>query len=448
MVHGPLLGKILLFSLPLIAQSWLQVLFNAADVIVVGRFVGPTALAAVGCTASLVNLILNVFMGLSVGANVVVARYLGAKNDVAIEQSVHTTIGLSVLSGIILTVIGFFGSPVFLIWMSTPAEVLPQATLYLRVYFLGIISSMLYNFGAAILRAIGDTQRPLIFLLISGVLNVILNVIFVTVIRLDVAGVALATIISQTLAAYLVLRCLTREKSSIRLNFKKIQINVERTKEIVKIGMPAGVQGMLFSFSNTVIQSSINGFGAVVVAGNSAASNVEGFVWNAMNAFHQASTSFTSQNYGAGEMKRINIIAVQCQLCAIVISLISSMAFLWGGPFIMSLYSPEADVIAAGMVRLKIIMSTYYLCGMMDVMVGSLRGIGYSIIPMIMSLLGACGLRLLFIFTLFRLPYFHTTDWLYYMYPISWAVTFVAQFVTFLICKRKVDRQYSMVSAV
>ncbi len=447
MVHGPLLGKILLFSLPLIAQSWLQVLFNAADIIVVGRFVGPTALAAVGCTASLVNLILNVFMGLSVGANVVVARYLGAKNDAAIEQAVHTTIGLAIGSGMVLTVIGYFGSPVFLTWMATPPEVLPQAALYLRVYFLGIISSMLYNFGAAILRAVGDTQRPLFFLLISGVVNVILNVILVTVVRLDVAGVALATIVSQTLAAYLVLRCLAREKSSIRLVFRKIHINLERTREIVQIGMPAGVQGMLFSFSNTVIQSSINGFGAVVVAGNSAACNVEGFVWNAMNAFHQASTSFTSQNYGAGELKRINTIAIECQLCAIVAGFLGGMAFLWGGPFVMYLYSPEPEVIAAGMVRLKIIMSTYYLCGMMDVMVGSLRGIGYSIIPMIMSLLGACGLRLLFIFTLFRFELFHTPQWLYYMYPISWAVTFVAQLITFLICKRKVDRSHHLAAA-
>ncbi|MBQ4496142.1 MAG: MATE family efflux transporter [Spirochaetaceae bacterium] len=442
MLNGPILSRMLRFTVPLMCSSILQILFNAADIVVVGRFAGPTALAAVGSNSALINLVTNLFIGLSIGANVVVARYFGAKDDANISESVHTSIMLGIVSGIILTVAGLIGARFFLRLMLSPEDVLPKATIYLRIYFLGMVPMMVYNFGSAILRAVGDTKRPLYYLLFAGVLNVILNLLFVLVFRLEVAGVALATIISQTVSALLIVSCLCKEKGSIKLNFKKLKIEGHKFRQIVKVGLPAGFQGCIFALSNTVIQSSVNSFGSIVMAGNAAANNVEGIVYFAMNAFYQAAISFSSQNAGAGNYKRIKRIVLTAQGCVIVAGAAAGSLLLYFGPSVMRLFSADADVIKAGMVRLSIILSTYFLCGMMDVMVGGLRGIGYSVTPMIVSLIGACGLRLVWISTVFQIPKFHMPATVYLSYPASWLVTFCVHVICFVIFYRRVLRQH------
>ncbi|MDD6485686.1 MAG: MATE family efflux transporter [Spirochaetales bacterium] len=442
MLNGPILSRMLRFTVPLMCSSILQILFNAADIVVVGRFAGPTALAAVGSNSALINLVTNLFIGLSIGANVVVARYFGAKDDANISESVHTSIMLGIVSGIILTVAGLIGARFFLRLMLSPEDVLPKATIYLRIYFLGMVPMMVYNFGSAILRAVGDTKRPLYYLLFAGVLNVILNLLFVLVFRLEVAGVALATIISQTVSALLIVSCLCKEKGCIKLNFKKLKIEGHKFRQIVKVGLPAGFQGCIFALSNTVIQSSVNSFGSIVMAGNAAASNVEGIVYFAMNAFYQAAISFSSQNAGAGNYKRIKRIVLTAQGCVIVAGAAAGFLLLYFGPSVMRLFSADADVIKAGMVRLSIILSTYFLCGMMDVMVGGLRGIGYSVTPMVVSLIGACGLRLVWISTVFQIPKFHMPATVYLSYPASWLVTFCVHVICFVIFYRRVLRQH------
>ena len=395
MTEGPVLTKILMFSIPLMFSSVLQILFNAADIVVVGKFVGDTALAAVGSNSALINLVTNLFIGLSIGANVIVARYFGGKQDENTSIAVHTSIALGFISGIILTLIGIIGAPFFLRIMLTPEDVLPQAVLYLRILFAGITSMMLYNFGSAVLRAVGDTKRPLYFLLLAGIINVILNLFFVIVLKMSVAGVALATILSQALSCVLVLWCLTKEDSAIKLNFRKIRINKIKFIQILKIGLPAGFQGVVFALSNTVIQSSVNSFGSVVMAGSAAAQNIEGIVYFAMNSFYQASISFTSQCYGAKKFARINRVLAMSLLCVVAAGLICGHGLLFSGYRILGIFSSNSQVIVAGMNRLSVILSTYFLCGIMDVLVGALRGIGYSVLPMVVSLVGSCLLRLL-----------------------------------------------------
>ena len=442
MLNGPILSRMLKFTVPLMCSSILQILFNAADIVVVGRFAGPTALAAVGSNSALINLVTNLFIGLSIGANVVVARYFGAKDDNNISESVHTSIMLGIVSGIILTVAGVVGARLFLRLMLSPEDVLPKATVYLRIYFLGMIPMMVYNFGSAILRAVGDTKRPLYYLLFAGVLNVVLNLLFVLVFHMEVAGVALATIISQAVSALLIVSCLCKEKGPIKLNFKKLRIEGHKFRQIVKIGLPAGFQGCIFALSNTVIQSSVNSFGSIVMAGNAAATNVEGIVYFAMNSFYQAAISFSSQNAGAGNYKRIKRIVLTAQGCVIVAGAATGFGLLYCGPSVMRLFSSDAAVIKAGMVRLSVILSTYFLCGMMDVMVGGLRGIGYSVTPMIVSLIGACGLRLVWLSTVFQIPRFHTPRTVYLSYPASWLVTFCVHVICFVIFYRRVLKQH------
>ena len=437
MCSGSILGKLLLFALPLMCSSILQLLFNAADIIVVGNYAGDNSLAAVGSTSSLVNLLTNFFLGLSVGANVLVARYYGAKHDKEVSQTVHTTMLLSVYSGILLTFIGCLGAKRILIWMQTPEDVLPLATLYLRIYFAGMTATMLYNFGSAILRAVGDTKRPLFYLTIAGVINVILNLFFVIVCRLDVAGVAIATVVSQCISALLIVRCLMKTENSIHMELSLLHIDKDKFKKILQIGLPASFQGMVFSFSNVIIQSSVNSFGAIVVAGNSAAANIEGFVYVAMNAFHQAAISFTGQNIGAAKYERVNRILYIAEGCVLVVGLLLGNLAVLFGRSLLALYTNSTAVVEAGMVRMRIICSVYALCGMMDVAVGSLRGMGYAIMPMIVSLIGACGLRLLWIFTFFRMETFHTQASLYLTYPVSWLITFLAHMVCFVIVRRK-----------
>jgi len=437
MCNGPLLGKILIFALPLMCSSVLQLLFNAADIIVVGRFAGDNALAAVGSTSSLINLLTNFFIGLSIGANVMVARFYGGKRYKDLTRTVHTAMLLSVYSGILLTVIGCVMAKQILIWMDTPADILPLATIYLRTYFLGMTACMIYNFGSAILRAVGDTKRPLYYLTAAGIINVVLNLIFVVYFHMSAAGVGLATAISQCVSAALIVRCMMKSESEIRLDLKALKLHKDIIWSIVKIGLPASLQGMLFSFSNVIIQSSVNSFGPIVVAGNSAASNLEGFVYVAMNAFYQAAISFTGQNLGAGRFERINKILYVSQGLVIIVGLILGNLEVFFGPTLLKLYTTSDLVVEAGMKRLVVISRLYALCGMMDVMVGSLRGLGYSIQPMIVSLIGACGLRLFWIFTFFRMERFHSVDSLYLTYPVSWTITFLAHVVCFIIIRRR-----------
>lgn len=442
MCNGPILKKMLIFALPLMLSSILQLLFNAADIVVVGRFAGDDSLAAVGSTSSLINLLTNLFIGLSVGANVLVARYFGAKKEEELKKTVHTAMTLSLIGGALLTVIGIVGAPLILEWMQSPPEVINLSIIYLRVYFAGITATMIYNFGSSILRAIGDTKRPLYYLSIAGVVNVVLNLVFVIVFHWGVFGVGIATVISQVISAALVLRCLLREQGGIRLDLKCLGVNKGKLLQIMQIGLPAGFQGMLFSLSNVVIQSSVNSFGATIVAGNSAAQNIEGFVYVGMNAFYQAAISFMGQNVGAGKYSRVNKILFAAETCVIVIGFgLSMIVRLFAEP-LLSLYTDSPAVVEAGTVRLGIICATYFLCGMMDVMVGALRGLGYSIAPMIVSLLGACAFRLLWIATVFQIDRFHTIETVYTSYPISWTLTFLAHVVTFLIVRNRLKKRW------
>jgi len=440
MCNGPIISKMLMFAIPLMLSNILQLLFNAADVIVVGKFAGEDALAAVGSTGSLVNLFVNFFMGLSVGANVLVGRFLGAKQEQKVKETVHTSIMTSLICGVFLLVFGIIFSPIVLKWMDSPPEVLPLAVLYLRIYFLGIPALMLYNFGAAILRAMGDTKRPLSYLTLSGILNVCLNLLTVVGFKWSVAGVAIATICSQYVSAILILRCLMKEQSVIRVELKHLKIHWDKLRKILQVGIPTGLQSVMFALSNVLIQSSVNSFGATVVAGGAAAGNIEGFAYTAMNAFYQANLSFTSQNYGAGKYKRIDKILVRGVICAACVGILTGGACYLFGPQLLSLYTDSAEVIAAGMVKLSIVALPYFLCGIMESIVGSLRGMGYTVFPMLVTLAGSCLLRIVWLQTVFRIEQFHTIETIYIIYPISWIVTEIAHLITFLVVRKKVYR--------
>ena len=439
MCRGPILKKMLIYAIPLMCSSILQLMFNAVDIVVVGKFAGDNSLAAVGSNTSIIGLITNLFVGLSVAANVLVARFYGAKDEKALEQTVHTSMLLSLFSGIILSIIGVAGAKWILVLMQTPEDVLPLATLYLRIYFLGMAATMIYNFGSAILRGVGDTKRPLYFLFGAGIVNVILNLLFVIVFHMDVAGVAIATVISQCISAFLIVRCLMKENSGLRLKLSKLRINKNKLLLIFKIGLPAGFQGILFSLSNVVIQSSINSFGSVVMAGNAAAQNLENFVYFAMNAFHQATVTFTSQNYGALNYKRINRTVILGETCVAIVGIVLGNLLVLCGGGLLGIYTSSPEVISAGIDRLNIVSRTYALCGMMDVMVGALRGIGYSVIPMIVSLVGACGLRLVWIAALFGIEQYHNVTTVYLSYPVSWLLTFMIHTLCFVLLKRHLE---------
>lgn len=441
MCHGPLLGKILVFYIPLMLSGILQLLFNAADIIVVGQFAGNESLAAVGSTGALINLIINLFIGLSVGANVLVARYYGANQQTELKEMVQTAIATSVISGILLVVVGFFVAKPALTLMGTPDDVIGQSVLYMRIYFAGMPFMMAYNFGAAVLRAVGDTKRPLYYLLIAGIVNVILNLIFVIYFSMHVAGVATATVISQAISAVLVIRCLLKTDSVYKLELKGIRISMDKLGKMFKIGLPAGVQGALFSISNVLIQSSVNSFGSVAMAGNTAGSNIEGFVYTSMNAFYQSAISFCGQNYGAKEYKRVGKALFICEVLVILVGLLlGNGAYLAGGT-LLKLYSSDPEVISYGILRMRYISVIYFLCGMMDVMVGGLRGIGYSIMPMLVSLTGACLFRIVWIYTVFQEV--RTLPCLYISYPISWILTFSVHLICFLIVYKKLFRKSS-----
>lgn len=435
MCSGPLLSKIVLFAIPLMLSGILQLLFNAADIVVVGRFAGSASLAAVGSTSSLINLLVNLFIGLSIGANVLVARFFGAKLLRDLEETVHTAILLAVIGGIFLAVLGIFLAAPLLTLMGTPDDVLPLSVLYMRIYFLGMPAILLYNFGSAILRAVGDTRRPLYFLLFAGVVNVVLNLIFVIAFHMGVAGVALATAISQCVSAFLIVRCLVHSEGPYRIRKECLRMNARKVIAIAKIGLPAGLQGMVFSISNVLIQSNVNSFGAIVMAGNTAASNIEGFVYTAMNALYQTALSFTGQNYGVGNWKRITKILVYCLGLVTVVGLIFGGGAVLLGQQLLGIYSSDPQVISYGLLRLEIICAPYFLCGLMDVMVGGLRGLGYSVIPMLVSLTGACALRIVWIYTVFAAD--PRLEVLYFSYPVTWMVTFLAHLICYIYIRRK-----------
>ena len=431
MCSGPLFSKILLFTLPLMLSGILQLLFNAADMIVVGRWVGSDALAAVGSNGPLINLLVNVFLGLSVGANVMVARFYGAGQKRELSEMVHTALLTAFICGVFLIFLGISVAPAALKAMGSPDEVLPQSVLYLRIYFFSMPAMMLYNFGSAILRAVGDTRRPLYYLSAAGVVNVVLNLVFVLVFSMGVAGVALATTVSQIISAGLVLRCLMNTQEDYRLDLKSLRIVKSKLFAMARVGIPAGLQGAVFSISNILIQSSINSFGADAMAANSAASNLEGFVYTSMNTLQQTAVSFVSQNYGARQYKRIGIISLQCIGLVTAIGLIMGNGMYLAGGFLLRLYSEEEVVIAMGLRRMAFVSCFYFLCGIMDTLVGCIRGIGYSVLPMLVSLSGACLFRIIWIYTVFQSD--RSLDTLYLSYPISWVLTVLVHLFCFLI---------------
>ncbi len=421
MVNGSLLKNIWIFSVPLMLTNLLQMLFNAADTIVVGRFAGQQALAAVGATGSLCFLLIALFNGLSVGSNVLIARYMGAGDYDKIEKSVHTSMTMAMISGIFLTIAGFFVSRPMLRMMSTPEDIIDMSELYMRLYFVGTFFMLIYNFGAAILRSKGDTKRPLFFLAISGAINVILNVIFVVPMKMGVAGVALSTVISQVVAAVLVLLTLSKEVDATRLDPKKLGIDLPMAWTIIKIGVPAGIQGMVFSLSNVVVQSSINSFGSIHVAANSAANNVENFVYIGMGAFAQSCITFTSQNIGAKRYDRVKKVFDLSMILTVASAAIVGFAAWFFGEFFLGFYTTDPQVIEVGMVRLFWVTMFLFLNGVLDVFVDSVRGMGYSTVPTILMVVGICGVRLTWLWTVF--PAHRSLEVIYMCFPLSWTIT-------------------------
>ena len=442
MLSGPLLPNIILYTIPIILTSLLQLLFNAADLVIVGRFCGSVSVAAVGATGAITNLMVNFFVGLSVGAGVTVAHALGSRENSVVHNTVHTALPTALVSGVFLTVVGVSFSGTFLHWMGTPDTVLPLSSLYMKIYFAGITFTMVYNFCAAILRAAGDTKSPLIFLSFAGVVNVVLNVIFVTVFHMNVAGVALATTIAQGISAVLTVRALMKRTDACRLELKKMRFHKIQLAKMIRIGLPAGIQSSLFSISNVLIQSSINSFGDVFMSGNAASGNIEGFIYVSLNAFHQTAVNFMGQNAGARQYKRVSQTLWICLGCVAAVGLaLGGLAYVFG-PSLLSLYITDSqEAISYGMLRLSIICMTYWICGLMDVSTGALRGIGESFIPMVISVLGVCGIRIGWIYTIFQIPRFHTPQSLYISYPISWGITFLCQVIAFLLVYRKQKRE-------
>lgn len=436
MCNGPLLKKIILFAIPLMLSGVLQLLFNAADVIVVGRFTGNEALAAVGSTSSLINLLINLFVGVSVGANVLLGKHIGARDEENASKTVHTAVTFALVVGIAMIFVGFFLSRPLLELMGTPEDVINLSVLYMRIYFVGMPAFMFYNFGAALLRAVGDTKRPLYFLTLAGIINVIFNLIFVIVFHMGVAGVALATIISEGISAFLVFLCLKGADGVLHLDHRSLSFHKDVAIQMMKIGLPAGLQGCIFSVSNVLIQSSVNSFGSIAMAGNTASANLEGFVYNAMNSLYQTSLSFTSQNMGAKKYKRVDKILIECLVIVMIVGIVMGGGAYLIGTSLLSIYSSDPQVISYGLLRMSLICVPYFLCGMMDVFVGSLRGMGYSVMPMLVSLTGACLFRIVWIFTIFAMN--RSLFVLYFSYPVSWALTATAHLICYMIVRKKV----------
>ena len=421
MTHGPLLGKLIIFTIPIILSGVLQLLFNAADVIVVGRFAGEASLAAVGSTGSLINLMTNLFIGMSVGANVCAAQFYGGGQYKDVKKTVHTSTAFSIICGVVLIFIGLFLARPILEIMGSPEDVIGLAALYVRIYFLAMPAVMLYNFLAAILRAAGDTTHPLMFLTVAGVVNVILNLILVVFFNMGVAGVAIATVTSNYISCGMLVVFFTKQEDALKLEFSKIKVDKKILNRIIRIGLPAGIQGTVFSLSNVVIQSAINSFGTAVIAGSSAAASIEGFVYVSMNSVSQTCVTFVGQNYGAADEKRVKRVIIECLGIVTVVGLIlGNLAYYFASP-LLGIYTDSSAAVAAGTLRLFWVCCPYFLCGIMDTLTGGLRGLGRSTVPMIVSLIGACATRLVWIATYFQLH--KTEDVLFFSYPGSWLLT-------------------------
>ena len=438
MCNGTIMDKLISFSLPLMLSGILQLMFNAVDIIVVGRFSGSVALAAVGSTTALINVFTNLFIGISLGANVLAARFFAAGKDKEMSETVHTAITLAVVSGVIMAFIGLFFSRGALELMDTPEDVIGQSAMYMKIYFLGMPFFMLYNYGAAILRAVGDTKRPLIFLIISGIVNAGLNMILVIIFHLDVAGVAIATVISQMISCALVLRCLYMSQTSYQLHFSKLKINTAYLKQIFQVGIPAGIQSTVINFSNALLQSSVNSFGSVAMAGYTAANNIFGFLYVSVNSVTQACMSFTSQNYGVRKFKRMDKVLIDCIMISMVTSLTLGCGAYFFGPEILKIYTRDSQVIQCGMEILAYTTVPYFLCGIMDLFPGALRGMGHSGVPMILSVIGTVGTRIVWIFGIF--PHHRSLSVLFISYPASWILTIVMQVICFCFVRKKVHK--------
>ena len=440
MCNGSVMDKLISFSIPLMLSGILQLLFNAVDIIVVGRFTGSHALAAVGSTTALINVFTNLFIGVSLGANVLAARFYAANREREMSETVHTAITFALISGVVMVFVGLLFSRGALELMDTPADVIEQSTLYMRIYFSGMPFFMMYNYGAAILRAIGDTKRPLMFLIIAGITNALLNLLLVIVFHLGVAGVAIATVIAQMISCILVLRCLYKTDSCYQLRFSKLVLKWDCLKQIFQVGIPAGIQSTVINFSNVLLQSSVNSFGSVAMAGYTAANNIFGFLFASVNSITQACMSFTSQNYGVGKWKRMDKVLRNCILLSVIVSILLGGGSYIFGPELLKIYTSDQAVIQCGMEILLYTTVTYFMCGLMDLFPGALRGMGYSAVPMLLSVIGTVGTRVIWIYLIF--PKHRALDVLFISYPGSWFVTIILQVICYYFVRKRVKKKF------
>ncbi len=440
MCNGTLMDKLIVFAVPLMISGVLQLMFNAVDIIVVGQYSGSQSLAAVGSTTALINIFTNLFIGISMGVNVLAARFYAAGQDQQMSETVHTAILVALISGVIMTFVGVGMARWALEVMATPDDVIDLSTLYMRIYFLGMPFFMLYNYGAAILRAVGDTRRPLLFLIVAGITNAMLNVILVVKFHMAVEGVAIATVVSQLISCILVLRCLYQSESSYQLRFSKLRVNVSYLSQIFQVGIPAGIQSVVINFSNAMLQSSVNSFGSTAMAGYTAANNLLGFLYASVNSVTQACMSFTSQNYGVGKFKRMDRVLIDCALISVVFAGTLGTIFYVFGSEILQIYTKEQDVIKAGMEIISITTIPYFLCGIMDLFPGAMRGMGRSGVPMILSIIGTVGTRIVWIYGIF--PLHRSLFVLFISYPGSWLITIAMQVICFFIVRKQVRERY------
>lgn len=436
MCNGTLMDKLISFSIPLMLSGILQLMFNAVDIIVVGRFAGSESLAAVGSTTALINVFTNLFIGISLGSNVLAARYYAAGKEREMSETVHSSLTLALISGILMAFAGLFFSRTALEWMGTPDDVIDLAALYMKIYFIGMPFFMLYNYGAAILRAVGDTKRPLLFLVVSGLVNAGLNMILVICFHMAVEGVAIATVISQLLSCIMVLICLYRTQGCYQFRFSKLGLKRIYVLQIFQVGIPAGIQSTVINFSNVLLQSSVNSFGSIAMAGYTAANNIFGFLYTSVNSVTQACMSFTSQNYGAGKTKRMDRVLIDCLILSCAFSLTMGCCAWFFGPQLLRIYTESSAVISCGVEILSFTTVTYFLCGIMDLIPGALRGMGRSAVPMILSIIGTVGTRIVWIFWIF--PYHRSLDILFLSYPVSWILTILMQVICFFIVRKSV----------
>lgn len=438
MCNGTIMDKLISFALPLMISGMLQLMFNAVDIIVVGRFTGSQALAAVGSTTALICTFTNLFIGVSLGANVLAARFYASGKTKEMSETVHTAILLALISGIAMSVIGILCARESLVLIATPDDIIGQAALYLRIYFSGMPFFMLYNYGAAILRAVGDTKRPLMYLIAAGTANAVLDLILVIIFKMGVAGVAIGTITSQFISCVLVIRCLCKTDAIYKLYISKLRIKKYYLIQILKVGLPAGIQSTVINFSNVLLQSSVNSFGEIAMAGYTAANNILGFLYVSVNSVTQACMSFTSQNYGVRKFKRMDKVLANCAILSIIVSVVIGGGSYLLGHQILGIYTKQEDVIQCGMEILSISTIPYFLCGLMDMIPGSMRGVGYSAVPMLLSIIGTVGTRLVWIYGVF--PEHRSLYVLFMSYPVSWGLTIVMQAICLVFVRRKIRK--------